>query len=226
MKTKGAVLESRVYNTSVTPPASMEDCSRFENNGVFTAISNFRLPSGLCVREFNGTTSLIDCGSGDSLASYIHPAFSMEAWVYADNDGQFDEGRIFSKATGYELWIDSETGAGCLIECTIDHATDANAITSDRLTVATWHYVAMVYNRLGTNHAEIYLDGALCTLGTDTAGVGVRTDDTATTLYIGNNAATNRTFDGKMVYWRIYSYALTAADIYAHYQDKRGWFGV
>lgn len=228
MKTRGSVLEARRYAGSVTPPAALEDVSRFGNDGVFTNITQVRLPSGLWVTEFNGTTSLITVAAGRSHSvGYLNPhVFSLEAWINANSDGENNEGRIFSKALGYELWIDSETAAGCLIEATVDMATDANAVTSARVRIGAWGHIVAVFNRLGTYHYEIYLNGSLLALGTDTAGIGAFVDDTANALIIGNNVATDRTFDGEIVIPRIYNYALTAGEIAAKFEAGRHWFGV
>ena len=228
MKTRGLVLDPRRYRTSVTPPASLEDTSRFGNNGVHYDITWVRLaPSGLWVREFDGITSLVDCGADPSLDSYLKPqGFSLEAWVLANSDGGNDNGKIFYKDWGYELWLSSETVDGCLIEAMVDHiTTNADAVTSGRIKIGVWGHIVAVYNRLGTFRIELYLDGQLMALGTDTAGVGGLTDDTGTPLYLGNDGV-NFPFDGQKVNHKVYSYSLSPADIYAHYQAERRFFGV
>ena len=225
MKTKGLVLDSRSYKGTVMPPLALEDDSRFGNDGVFTNVTWVRLPSGLWVMSFNGATSIVNCGSNISLSSYVMGVFSFESWVYANSDGEINAGRVFHKEPGYLLALINETGAGCLLETLVDLSiTDAHFLSSTRLTVGAWHYLVMVYNRLGTKYVEVYLDGE-ATAGAATQGVGTLIDDTAAVLCLGNRVAGDRTFDGEISMPRIYSYALTPAQIYAHFQAERRLFG-
>lgn len=230
MKAKGCVFEaSRLWSPlgAAAPPDLLSDESRFGNNGVHTDITWVQLPSGLWVRSFDGITSLIDCGADDSLDSYLKPqGFSLEAWVLANSDGGNDNGKIFYKDWGYELWLRSETIDGCLIEAMVDLVTtDANAITSGRIKIGVWGHIVAVYNRLGTFRIELYLDGQLMALGTDTAGVGGLTDDTGTPLYLGNDGL-NYPFDGYQAFLRIHSYALSLDQINKHFEAERRFFGV
>jgi len=56
LKTKGLALEPRTYRTLVAPPAAtLEDASRFRNDGAITGATWVRLPSGFWVLDFDPT---------------------------------------------------------------------------------------------------------------------------------------------------------------------------
>lgn len=207
-------------------PTRLPDRSRFGNHGTHTDITMVRLPSGLWVRDCDGSNNNIDCFSDESLSNIYLPYRTLLVWAYTRSDGGNDGGRFFDKQSGYNFGVGSETGEGVLIDATVEQATTpANAITSTRLTLITWHQVVAVYNRLGTYHIEIYIDGVVQALGTDTPGVGALSSDVGQGLVLTNDGL-NFPFDGLLGLFKLYNYALTPAQIRAIFQAERHWFGV
>lgn len=77
MKSTGLVLGEK---PSVgIEPTRLPDRSRFGNHGTYTNITDVQLPSGLWVRECNGTSSKVDVGD------IANPVKSVGLWVYPDN---------------------------------------------------------------------------------------------------------------------------------------------
>lgn len=226
MKAAGYALKERAYIGGVEPPDAFEDESRFGNDGIHTDVTWVQLPSGLWVRDCDGSLNNIDCGSDESLSNIHLPYRTLLVWAYTRSDGGNDGGRFFDKQSGYTFGVGSETVAGVLIDATVEQATTpANAITSTRLTLITWHQVVAVYNRLGTYHIEIYIDGVVQALGTDTPGVGALSSDVGQGLVLTNDGL-NLPFDGLLGLFKLYNYALTEGQIASFYQAERHWFGV
>ena len=82
MKTTGCVLSPREYRTILEPPASLEDTSRYGNDGVFTGAGEpdwAQLPSGLWVLDFDGINDIVTIG--DCVANIQ----TFIAWIKPDD---------------------------------------------------------------------------------------------------------------------------------------------
>jgi hypothetical protein len=227
-KITGLVLDERPHIGSVTPPAAFEDRSRFGNNGTHTAITWVQLPSGLWVRSFNGTTSLITIPAAKCLSPFNkNGLWSTSAWIKPLSDGEADSGMIFSQLSGWWFGLFGEVAGTVRLASYIYHSgVDAEAYSTTTMTINAWHHVAMVYNRLATLRIELYIDGALCTLGTDTAGTGTVDDASANALILGNNGGAALTFDGSISGWRVRTLALRAGQVLTYFNAERAWYGV
>lgn len=166
--------------------------------------------------SFNGTTSSISVAADSSINVTSMGAFRLSAWIYVDSDGENDEGRIFDKfsgaSTGYRLFVHSQSGSTVKLDFEVGHATtNTRVITSTTLTTAAWHKVDAIYNT--DKSGDIYIDGAIASYSTDTTGVDGISSDAAVVLYLGNNSATTRTFDGELDDLRIYDGSFVADDL-------------
>ena len=172
--------------------------------------------------SFDGVDDYVNCGSDKSLASYGKDKITWEFWIYPKSDGEGDSGRIADRSLGYNFRVESEVSSAVRLEGFVSHVTTgADAITSDRIAVNAWHHVVFVYNEDGAKKIKIYADGALMALWINTAGVGALSNDTGSSLYIGNTCAGNRTFDGYIGLAGIHNRALSAEEIQACYLGGR-----
>ena len=63
-------------------PTRLPDRSRWGNHGTYTNITDVQLPSGLWVRTFNGSSSIIDCGDlgvARALCFWFNPDSTTES---------------------------------------------------------------------------------------------------------------------------------------------------
>lgn len=134
-------------------------------------------------------------------------AFSVEAWVYSSTSGEGSIGRILDKigasSAGYQ--IDDTTSS-----LRFRMYTGGVLRTSSALSLNTgyWHHVVGVYDG---STVRIYVDNNASSTGLATGTVN---DDTGNTLYIGNRAATDATWDGWIRRVRIFrNVALSASDV-------------
>jgi len=220
MKSTGLVLKARSYIGSATPPASLEDESRFGNDGTFAAgvaaPSWIQLPSGLWVLSFDGSDDYLTCGHSVSL--HFTEAFTLEAWVksvtaatcYVMSKGWDLEGSWLLYLPGGEnlkLYINFSGGIGI------------KASGEAPLTLDTWHHAVGLYDKNGTAILTAYLDGVKYEGDTQVGNFGRSDAD----VYV---SAEGPTLDGHIALPRIYNRALSAAEIAARFQAERHWFGV
>ncbi len=155
MKNKEILFEARRYRGKTTPPASLEDTSRYGNDGVFTNAPLWtRLLSKAWYIDFVAATlQLITVGD-------IGSAQTIEFWVNLDSTTESILEELaangISAAAGsmvYPNWDD----------CFVDGEN------TDTITAGIWHHVAitsatpvpMSAFRLGLVNVT-YLDGGIC----------------------------------------------------------------
>ena len=206
---------------------TLYDKSRYANNGVLTAVTTQRQPSGVYAHVFNGTTSLITIAAAKSLSPYNKNGYwSASAWIKPTTDGKNDLGTILRQASGWFFRVRNEAAGTVRLNGFVDHVTtDAEVVSSTTMTCSVWHHVAMVYNRLGTLKIELYIDGAECALSTDTAGVGALTNGSANALILGNDVAVSNTFDGSIAWWKVAAEAWSAGKNLNDYEAEKVWWG-
>lgn len=211
---------------SDTGTATLLDKSRYGHTGTLTAVTTTRLNSGIYVHNFNGSTSLISIPAHKSLSPYNKGGtWSASAWIKPTSDGESDLGQIFRQGGYWYMCVATEVAGTVTLRALIDYVTtDSSARSSTTMTLAAWHHVAMVHNRLGTYKTELYIDGSLCTLGTDTAGVGGMVDGGAEALTLSSAALC---FDGSIAWWKVAAEAWTAGQVkQQQYDAERAWYGV
>lgn len=168
--------------------------------------------------DFNGTTSVCDVGTIlDEPASY-----TVAACIQMDNFGETSLGRIHEKNTKYIFSVNAQGGVNNLQSYHLGTTgNDRFDSPNSSLTAAlgTWYRVlASITGADGNNvSVQLYIDGSAVTStqGSDTKSGDP--DDSAQTLYIGNRAAGDRTFNGRIRLWIAYSAAVNAAQALADY---------
>jgi len=107
-------------------PTRLPDRSRFGNHGTYTDIVDKQLPSGLWVRTFNGSTSIIDCGD-------LGVARALSLWLNPDSTTE----SILEEIDNVGVTIDAGTMLyGSWDNCFVD-AVDTDTIT------AAWHHIVL-----------------------------------------------------------------------------------
>lgn len=222
MKTTGIVLDPEVSVDLEPGVVTLYDRSRFRNNGVFANVTWVQLPSGLWVMSFNGTNSSVDLTT-NSIYNFTSELFTVEAWIYLDAAWSAAASVLFKGNHGGDGWFLSlGFGGGTNLELATNHAPTWEYSYSTALNKSQWYHGVAV--RTSTTNVDIYINGV-----DDTASHAVHADPTTTIQRLAIGTRSNlvaNPFYGLIAQPRIYTYALSAATIYSHFQAKRGWFGV
>ena len=218
MKARGLVLESRRFRSldAVAPPLSLPDVSRFGNDGAMTDVTWVRQPSGLWVMEFNGTSSIVNCGSHPSI---LPDVFTLVVWARSLG-ALIDSLMLWAATTGEYLpsiYLDVGgsqfaifLGANCYREFNYDAPKDEK-----------WHHLAFAVPEGDITESFVYRDGNLQAVAfTDSGGLPVSKVTLRFGVIFGDFLL------GQVALPRIYNYVLDATTISKHFEAERRFFGV
>ncbi len=138
---------------------------------------------------------------------------TMSAWIKPTSAGETSRGRVVDKdgaVNGYQMYVTDTGNVGFAIDTATGDYLEAKS-TSGLLTFNTWHSVVTTYNSADSSYV-VYIDGQSQPTAIDHTGSGTIVDNGGS-LYIGNRAAGDRTFDGQIDDVRIYNYALTGSQV-------------
>lgn len=154
---------------------------------------------------FNGTTSLVNCGSDVGLDDLPDAAFTAEAWVRADGRGEGSFGRIIGKYSWYFSFYDPTAGGDGLyafVNCATAAGISMSGFTAfdaDGL----WHHVAMTWDDATYNYPRIWIDGQEPAYPVTGNRNGAIVTDAARDLVIGNDITNTRAWDGGIGWTRV-----------------------
>lgn len=168
--------------------------------------------SGKCLR-WDGTDDMV------TVSSFTLPAtMTIQAWIKPDTFGGSNLGRIAQKDNQFVFNLDS---SGTKLDFTAIWSGDDGVWTSaSAINLNAWHHVTLIYDGSATtNDPLLYVNGNPVTLtqsgGDPTGSFSL----SANTLYIGNNSADNRDFDGTIDEFKIYPYARSSAQVKADFAN-------
>lgn len=198
-----------------TSGSALADSSQYNNDGVLT--------TGTLVAGIEGNALDFNGASGNALigdASNIHDVFSgggsVAFYISPDSDGENDLGHIVAKANGYFVYLSSESGGKTFLtfEKTFSGNDGTWRTTAREINLSQWTQVVISYNQDAVgNDPIIYINNQSVAITESITPTGTASSDAGNALYIGNVSADNRTFDGKIDEFRLYSTLLTAEDV-------------
>lgn len=154
MKAKGILFEARQYRGEATPPATLEDVSRWGNDGVFTNAPTWtKRPSGLWYLDFvAGSSQLVTIGD-------VGKARTLVFWVNLDSTSE----SILEELAANGILAN----AGTMVYANWDNCF-IDGVDTDTITAGVWHHVAITSTtdvtmsafRLGLVNVT-YLDGSI-----------------------------------------------------------------
>ena len=147
---------------------------------------------------FNGTTgkASFTCVDTDKI--------TVAAWIYQTDAGNSGFPRIVA-LPGCRFFLEGRKLGFATEGGTLDSRSPDNAVNT-----GAWYHVAVTYDRTGTAVPKYYVNGVQTGAGTGAASGG---SSNAGTGYIGNLAAGNRAFSGRIDDLRIYTRILSAGEI-------------
>ncbi len=223
--TRGAVLLPREYRGETTPPASLEDESRYGNDAIFgagaTAPTWVQLPSGLWVLNFVDATAQF-AYSADAPSLDITDTITMLAWYNPNSLAFPGVQQIFVKGAAGNL--NQPWGCYLFNDTFYGHWHDGANWRRGYATLTTtgWNHMVVVLVA-STDTIDIYFNGASQAVTKSGTGVSPMLTD-ANLLRIGGDGGAAGC-DGDLALFKIFNYPLSAAQIYAMYNAERSLFG-
>lgn len=193
------------------------------NNGTYTGGYTLNQPgipsTGRPAALFNGTSGYVALGTPASLN--ITAAWTLEAWVYLTStpNGSAVIGEQWTGGSNpvlYELGFGISSG-GAALEGGYYTGSAWKAVIGSALSLNAWHHIVCTWDGATL---RLYADGAQVASGAQSPGptAGINT------LYIGrrHDAGNAPFFPGRIDEVAIYSAALSAARVTAHYNAGIG----
>ncbi|MGH8046453.1 MAG: glycoside hydrolase family 2 TIM barrel-domain containing protein [Chthoniobacterales bacterium] len=148
---------------------------------------------------FNGTNGKASFTAVDT------NQLTVSAWIYQIDAGNSAFPRIVAMP-GYRFFVDANKLGLATEGGGLDSRSPVGAVST-----GTWIHVAVTYDRTVNAQPKYYVNGVQTAAGTGGTATGGNTN--AGTGYIGNLAAGNRAFNGRIDDMRIYTRILSAGEI-------------
>ena len=146
-------------------------------------------------------------------------AFTVEGWVYAS---AYTLGEVlissFNLTNYYQIAVDSSDNTRLRIEVNPSDGVTTGYITAP--STGTWHYLAVTYDRSGSNSVKVYLNGSPVTytiIGGTNSRTGTMTD--GLTRLFRNSGGSGVTNTYRFDELRFSNTARSASEIFAYYND-------
>ena len=160
----------------------------------------------------------LDFDGLDDVASFSSPALSVltiSAWIRSDSAGDSTTPRVIAMP-GYNIRIrrDPTTTQNALaLESQRSTTSGEWRTPGDTVLDRSWYHVVAAYDSSSTGNApQFYINGILQPTTLRTAPVGTQAANTGAG-YIGNSAALDRSFDGRIDDMRIYNRILSSNEV-------------
>jgi len=190
------------------------DRSPYGNHGTITGAIWKRLPSSLWYLDLDGTDDNIDCGNNNVL-NFTTGAFAIDFWVNPDGFGV--NSRVIQRGANFDDgWLIYFHTTQYMVLRLAQTAAHQDVVSEAVLTASEWQHIEA--RRTGTS-------GLILRNGVDvTASCAILIDPETSTkpLQIGQSAAGNSFYDGKIALTRVYN----SVKDRNHYNRERHLFGV
>jgi hypothetical protein len=217
----GQLQNSRDLTVIVNPPRTLQTGLqgywRFDETSGLTAADssgNNRVGTvtGPAWTPAGRLNNALDFDGVDDVVSFNSPAatqVTVAAWILTEGDGDSTTPRVMAMP-GYNVRVRRDDDS---IAFESERATTAGQWRSATSSHAdnVWRHVIVTYDSAGAAAPAIYIDGQPQTITTITAPSGAQLAN-AGAGYIGNQAALNRSLDGRIDEVRLYNRIISAAE--------------
>lgn len=160
-------------------------------------------------REWDTAGDYITGGSGTSIDDTFASGATIMAWLNPDSDGISNTfGYIAEKkaSVGWIFSVDPLSGSDLPFVFIHDFSTARGKWTSTTasLPINTWSHAVLKYDNGSTaNNPTALINGSSIAFTENETPSGTRSDDSSSTLYLGQNDGGSRTWDGHIDEFRI-----------------------
>jgi hypothetical protein len=194
---------------------------RGKNDGALTNMpaSNWtgprERPGGFGSLDFNGSTNYVNLGS--PAIFQITGEMTLSAWIRAD---VVQSSAVISKMAGNRAWQLGFSSSNLQFAIAPSPTTLLSVPTVDTYSANVWIYVVGVYRP--STALDIYVNGVLN--NSNTTGIPASQYEGINNVHIGSRPALDSFFNGLIDDVRIYTRALSTADVAAYYELSRKSF--
>jgi len=164
--------------------------------------------------DLDGANDVVSVDASSTLDNLDE--FSVAFWFYADSTGQGNRGRFFEKTDAFKAYFSNYNSK---IYFSADRWGDNSgtwrfSMPGSASLVGAWHHAVVTYSYSdSSNNPSLYIDGqSLGNMEVYEAPVGALQAESGG-LHIGNNESANRSFEGRMDDFRVYSRVLSASEV-------------
>lgn len=172
--------------------------------------------------DFATAGQLYNLGSASTIDNLFNtPGGTLMAWIAPDTSGGGSLGRIFDKTTFLFNCDNSLTTDSFSFEHARAGTIGRWRMPTSQASYGNWQHVCVTYDGSSTaNDPVFYFNGATVTVTETSTPTSTISADGANTLYLGNRAAADRTFDGDIEDARFYNRILSANEVATIYASK------
>jgi len=209
-------------------PTRLYDQSRYGNHGTYTNITNKQLPSGLWVRTFNGTSSLITIAEDPATLDMVSPpGRTVSVWWFMSADAAQAEYRVYMDSNS-ETQGTMLTTRGATNKVRISHNNGTGYFLVDSgnnvMYYGEWNFMVMAASTARMD--GYYFSPTAGYNNSYDSGASATAANRTTLTCLGSNADSTRYFDGDIGLLKVWDRQLAVEEVYELYQSERGWFGV
>lgn len=213
--TKGLVFDVPLFDVASQSPFDVVNGLRGSQTNFLSWVQKLFGPS----LSFNGS------GSAGQLVSYTTPSgvntlhqMTAEGILYSNSSGGGTNGRFLHKKNGATYWKIQMQSTNTTMEFDID-CTSTFPAWHWTIPSGQWFHLVVSYDDSSNgNVPNVWINGVPVTVTTDVSRTEARIADDAN-LYVGNYATAAKTWDGYIVYARIWNRVLTSTEVKALYTN-------
>ncbi len=219
LNTKDLVAYYKVWH-GLTTTGEVFDYSLNGNTGTVTGATAAR-PAFL----FDAVDDEIACGSDSSIDNIFVGGGSASVWLLSDGRGENNEGRVIGKEKWFFHMITNTTTMRFQHNFTLTADEGQWDVT---IVAGIWQHILITYhNNLAVNNPIVYLNGvSVSVTEITTPGNDLQESDAADSLRIGDNNASDRSWDGKIGDVMLFNAIKSAAEAKSIFEITRGEYGV
>jgi len=178
--------------------------------------------------DFDGSDDYVQVTDATTIQNIFDGGGWISCIIEPDSDGENSTGRLFDKdgagGTGWELQLFSESGGYSRLRF-VQRFTGDDGIwdtSTASIPIGSRNHIVFIYDSSSTNNdPTLYLNGSEVSLDNSTP-TGAAEDDTGNDLYVGNNSAGTRTFDGHIYKFAAGKGTPSAQTVKKWYLDIKG----
>ncbi|MHB1001902.1 MAG: LamG domain-containing protein [Armatimonadota bacterium] len=197
------------------------DSSGYGNHGANSGSIPVTGQYGLA-RSFDSVDDFINCGKPASLNDISQ--LSLEVWFKRTGLGGGTVGRHMDKGK----WILDCPGSQRMSFQRVFSTTNGYWVSPlNSIVTGRWYHVVLAYDASSAGNTPVfYINGIQAVTSVSVAPVGTASSDAGDSLYIGNNTALTRGFDGQSGIIRIFNRILSAHEALALYRENAWRYGL